>query len=63
MSKYRFSVWVGDVEVNDFLMTYEEAVEVAEAWIAEGYGLDTIIDEYLEGTPEGEHRYLKLVLG
>ena len=63
MGKYRFSVLVGDGEVNDSLLTYEEAVEVAEAWIDKGYGLDTIIDEYLEGTPEGKHRYLKLVLG
>lgn len=60
MEKKRFSVWVGDGEVNDNLLTYEDAVDIAESWLDKGYD-DVVIDEYIDGTDEGEHRFLKIV--
>lgn len=61
MKKKRFSVWVSDGEVNDNLMTYENAVETAEEWIKKGYGDEVVIDEYVDGTNDGRHRFLKIV--
>lgn len=37
MSGNTWTVWVGGVEVNDYLLTYEEAVRLAEIWKADGY--------------------------
>jgi len=43
--KARFSVWVGGGEVNDFLVTREEAEDIAQAWRNKGYD-DVHIEEY-----------------
>lgn len=43
--KKRFSVWVGGVEVNDYLLTKPEAERLARIWRAKGYD-DVAIDEY-----------------
>jgi hypothetical protein len=40
-----WSVWVGDVEVNDFLLTREEAEDLAQEYIDDGYD-DVVIDKY-----------------
>lgn len=41
----RFSVWVGGVEVNDYLLTKKEAEKLARSWRNKGYD-DVSIDEY-----------------
>ena len=33
----RYSVFVGDGEVNDYLLTHEEAEELAQEWIDDDY--------------------------
>jgi hypothetical protein len=37
MIKVFYSVWVGGVEVNDHLLTIEEANKVAQQYIDNGY--------------------------
>lgn len=43
----RFSVWVGGVEVNDNLLTLDEAQRIAKNWLDEGYD-DVQLDVYRE---------------
>ena len=43
----RFSVWVGGVEVNDNLLTLDEAQRIAKNWLDGGYD-DVQIDAYRE---------------
>ena len=43
----RFSVWVGGVEVNDNLLTLDEAQRIAKNWLDDGYD-DVQIDAYRE---------------
>lgn len=45
MIKIFYSVWVGGVEVNDHLITKEEAQKVAQNYIDEGYD-DVAITDY-----------------
>ena len=33
----RFTVWVGGLEINDYLLTAREAERVAEHWREKGY--------------------------
>ena len=40
-----FSVWVGGIEVNDCLLTKNEAEKLATAWKAKGYD-DVHIEKY-----------------
>jgi hypothetical protein len=40
----RYTVWVGDVEVNDYLMTFEKAQLLADVYIDDGYD-DVQIEE------------------
>lgn len=44
MSK-NYTVFVGGVEVTDFLLTKSEAEELAQAWIECGYD-DVVVDTY-----------------
>jgi hypothetical protein len=34
---YKYTVWVGGAEVNDYYLTKKEASEIAEHWKSEGY--------------------------
>jgi len=43
----KFSVWVGGVEVNDNLLTLDEAQRIAKNWLDEGYD-DVQLDAYRE---------------
>jgi len=43
----KFSVWVGGVEVNDNLLTLDEAQRIAKNWLDEGYD-DVQLDVYRE---------------
>ena len=43
----KFSVWVGGVEVNDNLLTLDEAQRIAKNWLDDGYD-DVQIDAYRE---------------
>lgn len=43
--KILFSVWVGGVEVNNHLITFEQAESIAKNWIDDGYD-DVQIDVY-----------------
>lgn len=43
----KFSVWVGGVEVNDNLLTLDEAQRIAKNWLDEGYD-DVQLDVYKE---------------
>ena len=45
--KKTYSVWVGDGEVNDSLLTKKEAEELAQKWKDDGYD-DVVIDNYAE---------------
>ena len=45
MDKNRFSVWVGGIEVNDVLLSEEEANKLADQWRAKGYD-DVCVDDY-----------------
>lgn len=40
-----YTVWVGGTEVNDYLLTKEEAGELAQKYIDRGYN-DVVIDQY-----------------
>ena len=40
-----YTVWVGGTEVNDYLLTKEEAEELAQKYIDRGYN-DVVIDQY-----------------
>tara|TARA_Y100000389_G_scaffold203324_1_gene251405 strand:+ start:1526 stop:1684 length:159 start_codon:yes stop_codon:yes gene_type:complete len=40
----KFTVWVGGVEVNDYLLTLQEAEELAEDYEMDGYD-DVIIED------------------
>jgi len=40
-----WTVWVGGGEVNDSLLTYEEAVDIANKYKDKGYD-DVIVDNY-----------------
>ena len=48
--KILFSVWVGGVEVNDNLLTLDEAQRIARNWIDDGYD-DVQLDVYREYKP------------
>ena len=37
MNKYRYSVWVGGTEVNDYYLTETLAEELANEYIEDGY--------------------------
>lgn len=50
MSGEFYSVWVGDVEVNDYLLTFERALEIADEWRGDGYD-DVVIDDYRLPSP------------
>lgn len=41
----RYTVWVGGIEITDSLLTYQEALELADEWRNRGYN-DVVIDEY-----------------
>ena len=43
--KILFSLWVGGVEVNNHLMSLEQAESIAKNWIDDGYD-DVQIDVY-----------------
>ena len=45
MEEKIYTVWVGGVEVNDYLLTEDEAISISEAWKNEGYD-DVQIDKY-----------------
>lgn len=45
MIKVFYSVWVGGIEVNDHLLTKDEADKVAQQYIDNGYN-DVDITEY-----------------
>lgn len=40
-----YSVWVGGIEVNDYLMTKNEAEKLANEYRADGYD-DVYVDKY-----------------
>ena len=42
-----YSVWVGGIEVNDVLLTKDEANDLASEYKAKGYD-DVVIDDYTE---------------
>jgi len=42
----KYTVWVGDVEVNDYLLTLEEAKILADIYIDDDY--DDVIIEAIE---------------
>lgn len=49
MGEKLFTVYVGGVEVSDFLFTsYESALATAEEWIADGYD-DVSIEDVTNG--------------
>ena len=43
----KYSVWVGGVEVNDYLLPLDKAEELAESYRKQGYD-DVVIDNYDE---------------
>ncbi len=43
----RFSVWVGGVEVNSHLLSFDDAERIAKNWTDDGYD-DVSIDAYRE---------------
>ena len=45
----KYSVWVGGVEVNDYTLTFNKAVELAHSYIDQGYG-DTAIEKIEDET-------------
>ena len=47
MNNIKFSVWVGGVEVNDNLLTLDEAQRIAKNWLDDGYD-DVQLDAYRE---------------
>jgi hypothetical protein len=44
-TEYFYSVWVGGVEVNNYLLTKEQAEKLAQEWIDDGYD-EVAIDDY-----------------
>ena len=44
MSKERFSVWVGGIEVNDYYLSKEQAKNLAKAYKKDGYDDVKIVD-------------------
>jgi hypothetical protein len=46
-----WTVWVGGVEVVDYLVTRERAEEIAQDWRERGYG-DVVLDNYGEGVAQ-----------
>ena len=44
-TEYFYSVWVGGVEVNNYFLTKEEAENLAQLWIDDGYD-EVTIDDY-----------------
>lgn len=42
-----YTVWVGGVEVNEYYLSHDEAQQLAQEWINEGYD-DTQIEEVTE---------------
>ena len=47
----RYTVWVGGIEVNNFLMPKEEAVELANSYRKQGYD-DVHVERYSYITPQ-----------
>lgn len=47
MNQYTYSVWVGGFEVNNGLLTKEEAEDLANEYKDKGYD-DVVIDNYLQ---------------
>jgi len=47
LAEKRYTVWVGGVEVNDYLLTKEQAENLAFEYEQDGYD-DVAIDEYSE---------------
>lgn len=41
----RYSVWVGGIEVNDYLLNLEDALRLAEHYRKEGYD-DIVIEKH-----------------
>lgn len=41
-----YTVWVGGTEVNDYYLTYEEAMDLADDYIEDGYD-DVSIEEWI----------------
>ena len=46
-NKSTYTVWVGGVEVNDYYLTQESALQIARAWIDQGY--DDVQIDCIEG--------------
>ena len=45
----KYTVWVGGTEVNDYLLTYEQAKELADSFKDEGYDdvhVQTLMSSY-----------------
>ena len=49
MTNNIYSIWVGGIEVNDVLLTKDEANDLANMYIEKGYD-DVVIDDYTEET-------------
>lgn len=49
MTNNTYSVWVGGIEVNNVLLTKDEANVLANIYIEKGYD-DVVIDDYTEET-------------
>lgn len=47
--KSNYSVWVGGGEVNDSLLTLQEATQLAEWYVTQGYD-DVVIEKVKEET-------------
>ena len=47
MSNYQYTVWVGGVEVTDYLVTQETAHDIANYWESQGY--DDVEIEVING--------------
>jgi hypothetical protein len=47
MSEHNWSVWVGGVEVNDYMLSAERARLVANWYISNGYD-DVAVEQYDE---------------
>lgn len=45
MKTNKYSVWIGGVEVNDYLLNLKEAKKLAKFYKEQGY-TDVIIDKY-----------------
>lgn len=47
----RYTVWVGGIEINDYLMPKEEAVQLANLYRKQGY-----VDVHIEKIPKNENK-------